>query len=65
MGLTLSHEFGHLDYIVPNIITYNKWLIDNELNRSSYDGHSEKPLDLSGVSARDAEKTHIRNRRGF
>ena len=65
MGLTLSHEFGHLDYIVPNVLKYNAWLISNGLNYIGYDGHSKDPIDPSGMAADEAENNHRRNRRGF
>ena len=60
IGLTLSHEFGHIDYIVPHATDYNQFLENNGLNVSGYDGH--RPDDLSGQAARQAEDNHKKNR---
>ena len=64
VGLTLSHELGHVNYTVPNATEYAQFLKKNGLDYEGYNGHNKKPLDESGKAALDAENNH-RNNRGY
>ena len=62
MGMVLSHELGHLSYIIPNWNTYQDFL-NNKVNRMSHDGHSNN--DESGKEANTQTLIYRKNKFGY
>ena len=58
MGEVLSHEFGHLLYIIPNWSDYQKFL--KTVNPNRHDGHDHD--DPSGQEAHKQTQTYILNK---
>ena len=62
MGMVLSHELGHMSYIIPNWNTYQDFL-NNKVNRMSHDGHSNN--DESGKEANTQTLIYRKNKFGY
>lgn len=61
MGEVLSHELGHLLYIVPHWSEYQSFLGTGYGN--NYDGHDSK--DQSGIEAKNQAKIYRKNKYGY
>ena len=60
MGCVLSHEFGHLEYIVPEWTAYQEYLKDVVKFNPNHDGHRNS--DPSGIKAMEEAEIYKFNK---